>query len=120
MRHPPKNSIYWDMNIPTQFYEEEYLEFKRYLEFTQVKKLSTDENPHANSEYYLQQFEMYEKFCKAEDKKLKKSREKEVKVKKEVVRMKTPAANQECDEEESFLDCPEDVKESMVNMDYFL
>ena len=71
-KEPKRNSIYWDMNIPTQFYEEEYLEFERYLDFTQVKTISSADNPHGKSEYYLQQFEMYEKFHKAEEKKQKK------------------------------------------------
>ena len=64
---PAKNSIYWDMNIPTQFYEQEYLEFEKYLEFTHVQNLNSPEEPHGNSEYYLEQFAMYEKFRKAEE-----------------------------------------------------
>ena len=58
------------MNISTQFYEEEYLEFEKYLEFTQVKKNLSPDNLHATSELYLQKFEMFEKFRKAEDRKM--------------------------------------------------
>ena len=54
------------MNIPTQFYEQDFLDFEKYLQLTQVHKIASD-NPHANSEFCLQQFAMYEKFRKAEE-----------------------------------------------------
>ena len=61
-KYPSRYDIYWDMNIPTQYYEEDYLEFEKYLEFTGLKKESTPENPHATSEFCLERFALFEKF----------------------------------------------------------
>ena len=64
---PVKFEDYWDMNIPTEFYEEEFLEFEKYMHFTGNIKKSTKENPYANYEYYLERFKNYEKFMKKEN-----------------------------------------------------
>ena len=69
---PRKYSIYWDMNIPTEFYEEEFIEFEKYMEFTGNIRMSTAENPHATSTYHLAMFRNYEKFLKKENKKISK------------------------------------------------
>ena len=53
-RQPAKFAIYWDMNIPTQFYEEEYIEFEKYLEFTKLTDIAPTDNPHGKSEFCLQ------------------------------------------------------------------
>ena len=39
------------MNIPTQFYEEEFIEFEKMMDFKGDTKKATPEEPHANSEY---------------------------------------------------------------------
>ena len=78
MSAPAKFEEYWDMNIPTEYYEEEFLEFEKYMQFTGNQKHSSKENPHANSDYYLEKFKSYEKFMKkdrkAEDRKEGKAR----------------------------------------------
>ena len=65
-KYPRKYNIFWDMNIPTEYYEEEFIEFEKYLEFTNVKKEANCQDPQANADYYLQQFQIFEKFRKAE------------------------------------------------------
>ena len=73
---PQKFADYWDMNIPTEFYEEEFLEFEDYMHLMGNIKETSKESPHANSEYHLEMFKKYEKFVQKENKKLmKKQRE---------------------------------------------
>ena len=67
---PPRFNNYWDMNIPTEYYEEEFLEFENYLEFTLKKKAWNIEEPNANADFYLEQFAKYEKYRDKENKKL--------------------------------------------------
>ena len=72
------------MNIPTEFYEEEYLEFEDYMKLTGNIRRSTKESPYENSEYTLQMFSKYEKFVQKENKKLiKKQRKEKTKCKKD-------------------------------------
>ena len=70
MSPPVKFADYWDMNIPTQFYEEEFLAFENYMHFTGNTRSPTTKNPHANSEYHLEMFKKYEKFVQKENKKI--------------------------------------------------
>ena len=72
------------MDIPTQFYEEEFIELENYMQFTGNVRVATAENPHANSNYYLQMYEKYEKSVQKENKKIfRKQRSKLLKEKKE-------------------------------------
>ena len=66
---PAKYKIYWDLEMPMEYYEESFLDFEDYLNVTgQMKKASADD-PHANSKYVLESFRKYEKFQKHEDRK---------------------------------------------------
>ena len=58
------------MNIPTQYYEEDFLQFEEYLEKIGDTKIATPDNIHANSEYTLRRYAHYEKYRRREDKKL--------------------------------------------------
>ena len=58
------------MNIPTEFYEEEFLDFENYMHFTGNMIECTKESPHANSEYHLEMYKKYQKFVQKENKKL--------------------------------------------------
>ena len=71
------------MNIPTEFYEEEFIEFENYMDFTGNKMIATPENPHANSNYYLQMYKKYEKFVQVENKKIFKKRTNDLRQKKD-------------------------------------
>ena len=62
IKAPKKHEIFWDMRIPTQFYEEDFIEFEKYMEMTGLQKLSTPQEPHASSEFCLRNFELFEKF----------------------------------------------------------
>ena len=61
---------YWDMNIPTEFYEEEFIDFENYMHFTGNLMESTRASPHANSEYHLEMYKKYQKFVQKENKKI--------------------------------------------------
>ena len=65
-----KFADYWDMNIPTEYYEDEFLDFEDYMNFTGNIRPSTKEAPHANSKYCLEKYKNYEKFMRQENKKL--------------------------------------------------
>ena len=56
------------MNIPTEYYEEEYLEFEKYLEFTGKKPSNKKELDMETADFYLEQFRKYELFSKFHDK----------------------------------------------------
>ena len=51
-----KFADYWDMNIPTEYYEDEFLDFEDYMNFTGNIRPSTKEAPHANSDYCLEKY----------------------------------------------------------------
>ena len=55
------------MNIPTEYYEEELIEFEKYLEVIGEKVVTTADNIHANSDYYLERFRKFEKLQKAKN-----------------------------------------------------
>ena len=63
---PAKYNIYWDASIPMQYYKESFIDFENYLLSTGYHKMSTPENPHANSDVYLEKFANYEKWMKAD------------------------------------------------------
>ena len=67
MKPPSKYNIYWDADIPMEYYEENFLEFEEYMEVTGQRKEATADDPHANSTYVLQKFKKFEKFQKKED-----------------------------------------------------
>ena len=49
-----------------EYYEESFIEFENFLIQTGYKNRFRPENPHANSEFYLQKFANYEKWMKAD------------------------------------------------------
>ena len=63
------SSVSWDAEIPMEYYEESFLEYKDYLNVTGQCKQSTPEDLHTNSNYVLQSFKRFEKFQKKEDRK---------------------------------------------------
>ena len=101
-REPGKYSIYWDMNIPTQFYKEEYLEFEKYLEFTKISNIPFPDNPHGKSEFCLQQFEMFEKFRRSEEAKYRKKMGKKFEDSKMEVVKKNEFMSKEIEEAKEF------------------
>ena len=66
---PVRFEDFWDMNIPTEYYEEEFIEFEKYLNCTGSIRVATKESPHANSEYQLKRYKKYEKWMKKQNKK---------------------------------------------------
>ena len=54
------------MTIPTEYYEEEFIDFENYLNVTGDIKKGSKENIHANCEYQLEKYKTYEKFLKNE------------------------------------------------------
>ena len=58
------------MNIPTEYYEEDFLEFENYINLTTNLRPSSKQNPHEKSDYYLEKYKQYEKFMKKENQKL--------------------------------------------------
>ena len=76
------------MSIPTQFYEQDFIDFEDYMKITGDKKESTKEEPHANSEYVLKRFEEFENWRKRETKKMK-QRQTELKKKEDCKRVKS-------------------------------
>ena len=64
--------MYWDMNIPTEYYEEEFIEFENYMEFTLKNKPCTIEEPYTNGDFYLKEFQNYENYRDMESKKIRK------------------------------------------------
>ena len=67
---PTRFNNYWDMEIPTEFYDEEFIEFESYLESTRQIQESSSENPHSQSEFSLREYEKLRKYVKQENKKL--------------------------------------------------
>ena len=67
---PVRYRNYWDMQISTEFYEEEFIEFEDFLEQTMKMKESSDENPHGKSEFSLREYEKFQKFVKGQNKKI--------------------------------------------------
>ena len=66
---PAKYSIYWDSNIPMEYYEQDFLEFEEYALATGKTIRSSNDNPHANGNFMLANFAKYEKFWKRESRK---------------------------------------------------
>ena len=66
---PSKYSIFWDADIPMQYYKQEFLEYEQMLIETGQMKQSTADEPHASSNYVLVQFEKFEKKRKIDEKK---------------------------------------------------
>ena len=64
------------MNIPAEFYEEEFIEFEDFMDKNGYAPISTSESPHAKSTYYLEKYKDYEKALKKENKKILKKKEK--------------------------------------------
>ena len=97
---PRKFDDYWDMNIPTQFYEEDFIEFERYMTFIGNTKIATKENPHANSEYYLEKYKSYEKFMKRDNKNIRSQkiiqREESAMKKSKVLNVSAPSHDLKC------------------------
>ena len=60
-RVPRKYSIYWDAEIPTEYYEESFLKFEESLDFSSIQDDSGCEDLYAKSEFALQKFRKYEK-----------------------------------------------------------
>ena len=68
-RTSSKYNIYWDAEIPMEYYEQGFLEFEEYLDVTGGNIKSTPENPHAKSQYAMKRFRGYERFLKKQSKK---------------------------------------------------
>ena len=58
------------MNILTEYYEEDFLDFEVYLQETGQNIESLATQAHANSDYHLAKYHSYEKWRKKEDLKL--------------------------------------------------
>ena len=58
------------MDILTEYYEEDFLDFEVYLQETGQNIESSATQPHANSDYHLAKYHSYEKWRKKEDLKL--------------------------------------------------
>ena len=67
---PTRFKIYWGMNIPTEFYEDDFLEFERNMFLAGDKKEATVAKPHANSEYTLAMFKLFENRMRKKNKKI--------------------------------------------------
>ena len=67
---PSRHYIFWDMNIPTEYYKEDFIDFENYLQETGQNVESSSSNPHANSDYHLEKYASYEKWRKRENLKL--------------------------------------------------
>ena len=60
-RQPAKFSDYWDMNIPTEYYEEDFLEFEKEVNVSEKKRLSIMK-PEKRSEYMIAKYNASQKF----------------------------------------------------------
>ena len=68
---PTKFQAYWDMSIPTEYYELDFIEFEEFMKVIGNMKKSTVDNPHAAGDYMLLMFRCYEDFRKSENKQMK-------------------------------------------------
>ena len=59
-RYPSRYRNYWDMNIPTQYYEEDFLKFENWLN-ERTKRFSGGTGKITCSDHYLEMFHRYEK-----------------------------------------------------------
>ena len=69
---PKKFNIYWDMNIPTEYYEDEFLEFENYLDFTLKRRPDCFQSKELNGDFYLAEFRKFENYQNKESSKLRK------------------------------------------------
>ena len=67
---PTKFNTYWDMHIPTEFYDEEFIEFENYLQTTGQINESSTEKPHSQSEYSLKEYAKFRKYVMMENRRL--------------------------------------------------
>ena len=65
-QRPSKFKLFWDMNIPTQYYEEEFLDFERNLEIKPFEQVHNSNNPHAIGDYILEKYEKQQNRLKTE------------------------------------------------------
>ena len=70
-RPPPRFNVYWDMNIPTEYYQSEFIEFEEFMQVLGNTKQSSREKPHAGADHMLLMFRCYEEFQRSENKKIK-------------------------------------------------
>ena len=76
-RNPPRrHQDYIDFSYRTEYLEQDFLEFEDYVIRTHSPNYSSKLNPHANSEYIMNEFEKYERFVKRESLELFRSRRK--------------------------------------------
>ena len=68
--YPRRFDLFWDMEIPTQFYEDDFIEFENYLQMKGDVAPQCNEDPFAASKYVLKEYEKFEKFWHAENKKI--------------------------------------------------
>ena len=59
--YPKRFNLYWDMNIPTEYYEEKFIEFENYLTFTMQRRPEAFQSLNVNDDFYLDQFRKFEK-----------------------------------------------------------
>ena len=69
-RKPSRYAVYWDMNIPTEYYEQEFLDFENDNKFTELYKPARFDHLHGESEFRLHLFKKFEQFQQNEDKML--------------------------------------------------
>ena len=69
-RVPPKFRSYWDMTIPTEYYQDEFLQFERFLKFAMKRRPRSFEDVDVSADFYLDEFKRYEKDQKKENKKI--------------------------------------------------
>ena len=63
---PAHYSIYWDSNIPMEYYEEEFLDFEQYAKMTDLKSRYKTSKFESQPELILDKFKKYEKWVKAD------------------------------------------------------
>ena len=59
-RLPARFRQYWDMRIPTEYYQQEFIHFENLMEVLGDTKQSTAENLHAGGDHMLEMFKYYE------------------------------------------------------------
>ena len=65
---PARFKSYWDMSIPTEYYESEFIEFEEFMEVVGLKKESSATKPHATGDHMLEMFHFYKMVKKNESK----------------------------------------------------
>ena len=69
MRHttqPKRHDDFIDFSYPTQYLEETFIEFENYVLRTHNPNYNSPDQPHANSEYIMFEFDKYERFLRNE------------------------------------------------------